>query len=161
MQPEAASPGQGPSTILKAESDSPTIAPPPRSPRSARSVSEQPPESTEEPVASGTGPLPPGSPQLHGSSRESEMQRSSTPPDGDSIRYTRTGRVSKATKGQRVHQCEECGKVRRSSPCSHFTFSRHALRCTGGRACHESCARSLRSYVSGASPHQDTGMTKY
>ncbi|KAK1075688.1 hypothetical protein LTR74_000096 [Friedmanniomyces endolithicus] len=111
MQPEAASPGQGPSTILKAESDSPTIAPPPRSPRSARSVSEQPPESTEEPVASGTGPLPPGSPQLHGSSRESEMQRSSTPPDGDSIRYTRTGRVSKATKGQRVHQCEECGKL--------------------------------------------------
>lgn len=35
-----------------------------------------------------------------------------TPPESsESIKYTRTGRVSKATKGQRVHHCEECGKV--------------------------------------------------
>ncbi|KAI7144294.1 hypothetical protein KC344_g5523 [Hortaea werneckii] len=27
------------------------------------------------------------------------------------VRYTRTGRVSKASKGQRVHSCEECGKT--------------------------------------------------
>ena len=46
-----------------------------------------------------------GSPQ-RGSSREM------TPPESSgSIKYTRTGRVSKATKGQRVHHCDECGKV--------------------------------------------------
>ena len=39
-----------------------------------------------------------------------EMHRSSPEASG-SIKYTRTGRVSKATKGQRVHHCEECGKV--------------------------------------------------
>ncbi|KAI7086302.1 hypothetical protein KC356_g5118 [Hortaea werneckii] len=27
------------------------------------------------------------------------------------VRYTRTGRVSKASKGQRVHSCEKCGKT--------------------------------------------------
>ncbi|TKA70088.1 hypothetical protein B0A55_08023 [Friedmanniomyces simplex] len=111
MEPESTPPGQSASTKLKGESDSPTTAPRPPSPRPARSVSEQPPPPTNEPVASGTGPLPTDSPQRHGSSRENEMQRSSTPPDGGSIRYTRTGRVSKATKGQRVHQCEECGKL--------------------------------------------------
>lgn len=38
--------------------------------------------------------------------------RDMTPPEGSgSLKYTRTGRVSKATKGQRVHHCEECGKV--------------------------------------------------
>lgn len=43
-----------------------------------------------------------------------EMHCSSTPPEAaqpGTIKYTRTGRVSKATKGQRVHHCEECGKV--------------------------------------------------
>lgn len=54
-------------------------------------------------------------PRLRGSSRDTnEMQRSTTPPDAsssDAIKYTRTGRVSKATKGHRVHHCEECGKV--------------------------------------------------
>lgn len=47
-----------------------------------------------------------------GSSRGSDMQRSSSPSaQGGPIRYTRTGRVSKATKGQRVHSCDECGKT--------------------------------------------------
>jgi hypothetical protein len=48
------------------------------------------------------------SPQMApGSSRDM-----TPPPEGSgSIKYTRTGRVSKATKGQRVHHCEDCGKV--------------------------------------------------
>lgn len=52
------------------------------------------------------------SPQRTGSSRErrGEMERSPSP--AGSVRYTRTGRVSKAAKGQRVHACDECGKVR-------------------------------------------------
>jgi len=57
------------------------------------------------------------SPLKRGSSRESEMHRSSTPPEGSSsgaVKYTRTGRVSKAAKGQRVHDCDECGKVSRT-----------------------------------------------
>lgn len=46
------------------------------------------------------------SPQL-GSSREM------TPSEElEAIKYTRTGRVSRANKGKRVHHCEECGKVR-------------------------------------------------
>ncbi|KAF2169137.1 hypothetical protein M409DRAFT_20364 [Zasmidium cellare ATCC 36951] len=53
--------------------------------------------------------------RLRGSSRDTnEMQRSTTPPEAssaDAIKYTRTGRVSKATKGHRVHHCEECGKT--------------------------------------------------
>ncbi|KAK4627371.1 hypothetical protein CLAFUR0_04680 [Fulvia fulva] len=52
---------------------------------------------------------------LRGSSRDTaDMYRSSTPPErsnSGSIKYTRTGRVSKATKGQRIHHCEECGKT--------------------------------------------------
>ena len=40
-----------------------------------------------------------------------------TPPEGSvSVKYTRTGRVSKATKGQRIHHCEECGKVSYPNP---------------------------------------------
>jgi hypothetical protein len=53
------------------------------------------------------------------SSRDTiEMNRSSTPPDTSStgsIKYTRTGRISKAAKGQRIHHCDECGKVSASS----------------------------------------------
>ncbi|KAI7350494.1 hypothetical protein KC354_g12836 [Hortaea werneckii] len=51
------------------------------------------------------------SPQRTGSSRErrGEMERSPSP--AGSVRYTRTGRVSKAAKGQRVHACDECGKT--------------------------------------------------
>ncbi|KAI7219439.1 hypothetical protein KC333_g2969 [Hortaea werneckii] len=37
------------------------------------------------------------------------MERSPSP--AGSVRYTRTGRVSKAAKGQRVHACDECGKT--------------------------------------------------
>ncbi|RMZ09649.1 hypothetical protein D0862_03533 [Hortaea werneckii] len=61
---------------------------------------------------SGTGNLSfRRSPQRIGSSRErrSEMERSPSP--AGSVRYTRTGRVSKAAKGQRVHACDECGKT--------------------------------------------------
>jgi hypothetical protein len=42
------------------------------------------------------------------------LNRSSTPPDASgtgSVKYTRTGRISKAAKGQRIHHCDECGKV--------------------------------------------------
>ncbi|RMY99521.1 hypothetical protein D0864_04026 [Hortaea werneckii] len=51
------------------------------------------------------------SPQETGSSRDrrGEMERSPSP--AGSVRYTRTGRVSKAAKGQRVHTCDECGKT--------------------------------------------------
>ncbi|KAF2726241.1 hypothetical protein K431DRAFT_4819 [Polychaeton citri CBS 116435] len=60
-----------------------------------------------------TGVSPrPGSPPDSGT-----MQRSASPEEGGSgLRYTRTGRVSRALKGQRVHHCEECGKVRISIP---------------------------------------------
>lgn len=45
----------------------------------------------------------------------STMERSASPTDAaERIRLTKTGRVSKASKGQRVHHCEECGKVSRS-----------------------------------------------
>ncbi|KAI7350650.1 hypothetical protein KC354_g12733 [Hortaea werneckii] len=37
------------------------------------------------------------------------MERSPSPVG--LVKYTRTGRVSKASKGQRVHSCEECGKT--------------------------------------------------
>lgn len=56
------------------------------------------------------------------SSPQRGSSRDMTPPESaGSIKYTRTGRVSKATKGQRVHHCDECGKV--SCPdisCHHF-----------------------------------------
>jgi hypothetical protein len=52
-----------------------------------------------------------------GSSRgdSSTMQRSASPthmsPEMSSVNYTRTGRISKAKKGLKVHNCE-CGRVR-------------------------------------------------
>ncbi|RMY63900.1 hypothetical protein D0863_10202 [Hortaea werneckii] len=61
---------------------------------------------------SGTGNLSSRrSRQRTGSSleRRGEMERSPSP--AGSVRYTRTGRVSKAAKGQRVHACDECGKT--------------------------------------------------
>ena len=75
-----------------------------------RRTSEQPPDSGHVlPAARRT--LTTSSPQLGGSSREM------TPPEGTgSTKYTRTGRVSKATKGQRVHHCDECGKVSCKAP---------------------------------------------
>ena len=51
-----------------------------------------------------------------GSSRgdRSTMQRSTSPshmsPESASVHYTRTGRISKAKKGLKVHNCE-CGRV--------------------------------------------------
>jgi hypothetical protein len=42
------------------------------------------------------------------------MQRSTSPtqmsPDSSSVHYTRTGRISKAKKGLKVHNCD-CGRV--------------------------------------------------
>jgi hypothetical protein len=52
-----------------------------------------------------------------GSSRgdSSTMQRSTSPtqlsPEMSSVNYTRTGRISKAKKGLKVHNCENCGRV--------------------------------------------------
>ena len=83
------------------------------------------------------------------SSPQRGSSRDMTPPEGTgSIKYTRTGRVSKATKGSRVHHCDECGKVSRNCawlprsvtsapsqayatalPCAPLTQFRH--RCNG------------------------------
>jgi len=106
-------PEQGPS--VKQERESTT---PPRTKRrrqsehSPRTTTEEP-ETSTLPSGSETDRTLRGSPQKRGSSRERDMQRSSTPPESSAstIRYTRTGRVSKASKGQRVHSCDECGKV--------------------------------------------------
>ena len=44
--------------------------------------------------------------------REHRSSQEVKPPQStDGVKYTRTGRVSKATKGQRVHHCETCGKT--------------------------------------------------
>ena len=49
---------------------------------------------------------------LKRSSPQQPSSREMTPPEGPRpIKYTRTGRVSRANKGKRVHHCEECGKV--------------------------------------------------
>ncbi|KAK4981365.1 hypothetical protein LTR66_010048, partial [Elasticomyces elasticus] len=49
----------------------------------------------------------------HDSGKAATMQRSASPLDQTgAVRYTKTGRVSKAAKGLRVHQCDDCGKVR-------------------------------------------------
>ncbi|KAK3070104.1 hypothetical protein LTR53_011046, partial [Teratosphaeriaceae sp. CCFEE 6253] len=112
MQPAALPPGDGSSSSLDAEGTT-TTGSKRRRPSSlppTQSDFEQSGEAASEPVASGTETLARASPHHHGSSRENEAMRSSTPPDHASVRYTRTGRVSKANKGQRVHQCEECGK---------------------------------------------------
>ncbi|KAK5731086.1 hypothetical protein LTR15_001024 [Elasticomyces elasticus] len=112
MLSEDASLGQGTSTADAVNNNLPAPAPNRQSSHPPTRANEQPGQLTGEPEVSSTGrPLSRASPQRQGSSRENDMQRSSTPPEGGSIRYTRTGRVSKATKGQRVHQCEECGKL--------------------------------------------------
>lgn len=55
---------------------------------------------------------PMGRRTLTTSSPQRGSSRDLTPPESaGTIKYTRTGRVSKATKGQRVHHCDECGKV--------------------------------------------------
>ena len=71
--------------------------------RSTRTIPE--PSESSNALATGRRTLTKASPQS-GSSRDM------TPPESEgAIKYTRTGRVSKATKGQRVHHCDECGKV--------------------------------------------------
>ena len=80
--------------------------------RAARTIPEQPESSNA--LSTGRRMLTTSSPQ-RGSSREM------TPPEGaGTIKYTRTGRVSKAAKGQRVHQCDECGKVSCSDRCGRY-----------------------------------------
>lgn len=39
------------------------------------------------------------------------MPRSVSPMDTAPTKYTKTGRISKAKKGLKVHLCESCGKV--------------------------------------------------
>ncbi|KAK5108335.1 hypothetical protein LTR62_008431 [Meristemomyces frigidus] len=81
---------------------------------SSGSTFTEPPTETPRTKPSGLRAHPDNGPTTSGSSRQEErdgMQRSSTPPEGSSVRYTRTGRVSKATKGQRVHRCDECDKT--------------------------------------------------
>jgi hypothetical protein len=60
-------------------------------------------------------------PSMANSSPRRASSRELSPNDGsDPVKYTRTGRVSKATKGQRVHNCDECGKVSRIHPILHL-----------------------------------------
>jgi hypothetical protein len=51
----------------------------------------------------------------HTGSSRSEQQPALSPTDmsshNPSIHYTRTGRISKAKKGLKVHNCENCGRV--------------------------------------------------
>lgn len=57
------------------------------------------------------------SPGPHAGSSRCE-QRSTSPANMSShspVNYTRTGRISKAKKGLKVHKCENCGKVSYSS----------------------------------------------
>lgn len=107
MQPGRAQPGPASSsesrTLSRANIKRRT------SDRSRRAIAEPPESSDAPPTARRT--LTKNSPQ-QGSSREM------TPSEGiEVIKYTRTGRVSRANKGKRVHDCEECGKVR------YFSFS--------------------------------------
>ncbi|KAF2743760.1 hypothetical protein M011DRAFT_480494 [Sporormia fimetaria CBS 119925] len=50
----------------------------------------------------------------HAASTRAVMQRPTSPsnmtPDLSAVQYTRTGRISKAKKGKKVHDCLECGK---------------------------------------------------
>ncbi|EMC92099.1 hypothetical protein BAUCODRAFT_27452 [Baudoinia panamericana UAMH 10762] len=103
MQPEAPT-EQGPST-----EDSENL--PPAAKRRRQSPLDVPESSNAPSVAKGLVDVVTHSPQSREeSAREAEMQRSASPQDS-SIRYTRTGRVSRASKGQRVHDCKACGKI--------------------------------------------------
>ncbi|KAK3678959.1 hypothetical protein LTR78_001412 [Recurvomyces mirabilis] len=107
-------PEAGLSSLPKQDIDSPSAKRRRQSPRSAANRPEQSTGQTSAFQTSVPGQLTHIGPQDHGSFRQGdrdEMQRSSTPPEGSSVRYTRTGRVSKATKGQRVHRCDECDKT--------------------------------------------------
>lgn len=63
--------------------------------------------------------LGPNNPSSRGDT--SNMQRSTSPtqmsPDSGSVHYTRTGRISKAKKGLKVHHCD-CGRVSTGFSCS-------------------------------------------
>ena len=64
-------------------------------------------------------------------SPEPNSSREMTPAEGlGAIKYTRTGRVSRANKGKRVHLCEDCGKV---SSCPRIT-NMNTVDCVGMQA---------------------------
>lgn len=101
MQPEGAQPEASPPEFRTSSQGNTKCR---TSDRLRRAIAESPEPSDAPPTARRT--LTRNSPQ-RGSSREM------TPSEGTQVvKYTRTGRVSRANKGKRVHYCEECGKVR-------------------------------------------------
>ena len=116
MASEAPSSDQGSSTQQEQEGTPLGTKRRRQSGRNTKTSTEQP-ESSNVPSSSRSRKSLKAPNEPRGSSRDPSdaMQRSSTPPESTgSIKYTRTGRVSKAAKGQRVHTCDECGKVRRA-----------------------------------------------
>ena len=102
------SPDQKPSALSQQERGAPAR-------ESSTALDTGPPETLNESSSSKPGETSEHSPQRRNTSTESKMQRSASPvASASTVKYTRTGRVSKATKGQPIHHCEDCGKVRRS-----------------------------------------------
>lgn len=58
-----------------------------------------------------------------GSSRDMMNRSTSSPGAPATLKFTKTGRVSKASKGERVHACEECDKVSLSHGFASFSSS--------------------------------------
>ena len=78
------------------------------------------------------------SPHLEGPQEDAfDMQRAggSSEPSNERIKLTKTGRISKAKKGVRVHDCETCGKVSNPHPLPIST------------TCHETRTHSLQKYT--------------
>ena len=106
------------------ESETPPELKPSRSPeqktspsalQSATALSTLPPGIPHEPSRAKPGGKSKRTSHNRDSSLEGNMQRSSSPTSAVStVKYTRTGRVSKATKGQAIHHCDDCGKVCRT-----------------------------------------------
>lgn len=96
-------------------------------------------------------PPPPPSPHRHLSSTSntlpplinhtSTMLSAGTPPSmAHDINYTRTGRISKAKKGLKVHHCK-CGRVCPSPPSPYYLFQTcHLISCP---LCDQSCLPAL------------------
>jgi len=63
-----------------------------------------------------TGTIEQATPGLHIGSSQAEQRSASSSTSMashmSSVNYTRTGRISKAKKGLKVHNCENCGRVR-------------------------------------------------
>jgi len=74
------------------------------------------PSSRRRPSARNEASFRPHAGTSRGDSSTMQHQRSTSPgqmsPEGQQqVNYTRTGRISKAKKGLKVHNCEACGKV--------------------------------------------------